>query len=86
MFSRPPVSGVDDQVANAPRGIVDQEILDMANLPVAGVDMIASDDSNAAPMWISVIQTKHDVSVLMRGVFGEIRRRRQGRYHRTMQK
>ena len=68
----PPVFHVDNEVANVPRDIVNKKVLDMADLPVAGVDMIAGDRCDAAQVRISVIQTERDVSVLMHGGFGEI--------------
>src|SRR5271169_5098939 len=48
----PPVLRVDDEVMDAPIGILHKEVLDVTNLPVAGVDMVPGDRFDAAEMRI----------------------------------
>src|ERR1035437_9908185 len=42
LLARPPVSCIDDQVTNRPRLVVDDEVIDMANLAVHAMDMMAA--------------------------------------------
>ena len=39
-LARPPVPGRDDEISNVPADVVGEEILDMAQFAVGGVDMI----------------------------------------------
>ncbi len=43
VFAEPPVAGVDDEIADVPIHIVDEEVLGMTDLAVGRVDMIALD-------------------------------------------
>src|SRR5271166_3383636 len=54
LFARPPVRRVDDEIMDAPIGILQEEVLDVTDLAVAGVDMIPGDRFNAAEMRIVV--------------------------------
>ena len=47
MLSSPPVPGVDAKVTNVPIGVIEDKILDMADLAIGGVDMIASNLAGA---------------------------------------
>src|SRR5688500_14494015 len=38
VFSGPPVAGIDDQVPNGPRLLVDEEVLDVAELAIGRFD------------------------------------------------
>ena len=42
LFPRPPVPCIDDEITNRPRLVIDDKILDVANLAVCGLDVIAS--------------------------------------------
>src|SRR5664280_861614 len=46
----PPVSRIDDEVMNAPIGILDEEVVDVADLAVARMDMITGDRFDATEM------------------------------------
>ena len=50
----PPVSRIDDYVMDTPIGILDEEVIDVANLAVARMDMIPGDRFDAAEMRIIV--------------------------------
>lgn len=41
LFPKPPVLRIDNEVTDAPIGIRDEEILDVSDLAIAGMDMIA---------------------------------------------
>jgi hypothetical protein len=41
MLSSPPVPGVDAKVTDVPVGVIEDKILDMADLAIGAVDMIA---------------------------------------------
>src|SRR3546814_5224263 len=49
----PPVAGIDDQVADRPIRVVDQERLDMADVLVGGVDVVAGDVPGALQMRVA---------------------------------
>src|SRR3546814_17836573 len=49
----PPVAGIDDQVADRPIRVVDQERLDMADVLVGGVDVVAGDVPGALQMPVA---------------------------------
>ena len=51
----PPVLRIDDEIMDAPIGILDEEVLDVTDLAVAGMDMISGDRFNAAQMRIVVV-------------------------------
>jgi hypothetical protein len=55
LLAGPPVPRIDDEVMDAPIGVIDEEILDVADLAVAGIDMIFGDGFDAAQM--SVVAT-----------------------------
>ena len=44
--------GVNDEITNRPRLVIDDKILDVANLAVQGLDMMAADTVSAAQMGI----------------------------------
>jgi hypothetical protein len=48
----PPVLRVNYEVMDAPIGILHKEVLDVTNLPVAGLDMVPSDRFDAAEMRV----------------------------------
>src|ERR1039458_7282669 len=48
MLSGPPVPCVDAKVADVPIGVIEDKILDMADLAIGSVDMIAHDLGDAA--------------------------------------
>jgi len=56
MLSGPPVPCVDGKVAYVPIGVIKNKILDMTDLAIAGVDMIARDLGDAAEMQIRLIR------------------------------
>src|SRR4030095_16823369 len=51
-MTAPPVARVDDQVSNRPGVIVDEQILEVADLTVGCFDMVADDRVAAAQMAI----------------------------------
>src|ERR1700733_6337009 len=44
LVTNPPIAGVDDQVANRPGAILDEQVLDMADITVGRMYMIADHD------------------------------------------
>ena len=54
-FARPPISRVDDQVADAPADIVHEKVLDMAYLAVDRVDVVSGDCSGAAKVRVALV-------------------------------
>src|SRR5579859_7543324 len=52
---RQPVARVDDHVAHAPALLLDQEILDMADIAVAGADGVAGGITDAEERGIAVL-------------------------------
>ena len=50
----PPVLGFDDEVADAPIVILDEEVFDMTDLAVAGMYMISGDLPDAAKSGITL--------------------------------
>jgi len=54
-LSGPPVAGVDDQIADRPRFIVKDEILDVTNLAILGLDMVARHFMTAPKVMIVLI-------------------------------
>lgn len=55
LLPRPPILGVDHQVMDAPVVFLHQEVLDMADFAVAGVNVIAGHRLDAAQMRIAVV-------------------------------
>jgi hypothetical protein len=51
-FAGPPVFGVDDQIVDAPVGLLDEEILDMTNVSIGRMDVVALDRLDAAQVRI----------------------------------
>src|SRR5476651_839762 len=60
----PPVLRVDQQVVDAPIGVLDEEILNVADLAVERVDMVSGDGCNAAEMRILVLSLCTDHAFL----------------------
>src|SRR5471030_3216668 len=54
LLPRPPVLRVDQQVVDAPIGVLDEEILDVTDLAVERVDMVSGHGCDTAEMWIVV--------------------------------
>ena len=54
LLSGPPVLRIDDEILDTPIGIFDEEVLDVTDLAVAGVDMVPGDRFDAAQMRIVV--------------------------------
>jgi hypothetical protein len=52
----PQVPGVDNKVSDAPTGVVDDEILEMADLAIGGVNTIARDFGDAPQIGIAVMR------------------------------
>src|SRR5574338_344840 len=65
LFSGPPVPGVDLDVTDFPASIIHEEVLDMTDLAVAGVDMASGDRCDATEMRIARIGVPIDVSEVM---------------------
>ena len=55
-FSRKPVAGLDDQLANSPTLVIDQKIADVAKQSVVGLEVIAVHRLGAARMRIRTFQ------------------------------
>src|SRR3546814_3379308 len=53
LAARQPVARVDDEKAQAPVGVVDQEVVDVADLAVARGDVIALDFDGAAQVGVA---------------------------------
>ena len=56
MLPDPPVRGIDDQIAHAPIITFDEEILDMSDVPVGRVHVVAGDFGNAAEVGIAILR------------------------------
>src|SRR5271166_829052 len=84
-LSKPPIASVDDEIVDAPVGIVDHEILDMANFAIDGVNTVSSHFDDAAQMRIGSPQSRAFAASL--GFVGwtetHVGRRHQGRSHRA---
>ena len=65
LLARPPVLGIDHEVTDRPLGLVDHDILDMADASVGGFDIIAGHLVGAAELGIAKIAGLHIL-----GVFG----------------
>ena len=55
MLSSPPVLSVDDEIPDVEGGAIDNEILDMADVAVSRVDVIACDFSYASQVRIAAL-------------------------------
>jgi hypothetical protein len=48
LFARPPVSGIDNQVTNRPRFVINDEILDVSDFAVVGLNVMSPNIVRAA--------------------------------------
>src|SRR6185312_2013149 len=69
-----PVARIDDHVAHAPALLLDQEILDMADVAVAGADAMAGGIADAEERAVAVLARRRAAG--RRLVAGRCRRRR----------
>ena len=76
MLSRPPIPRGNDEIADVPVGVVGQEIFDMAEVAVRGVDVVAPDRGDAPQMRIAVAGTGLPLLLSACGDFGDDRRLR----------
>ena len=58
MLSEPPIPGVDNEIADAPVGVVDHEILDVADFAVDGVNAVSGHFIDAAQARIGCLQSQ----------------------------
>ena len=56
-LAKPPIPRVDDEIVDAPVGVVDHEILDMADFAVGGVNAVAGNFIDAAHVRVGPVQT-----------------------------
>src|SRR5262245_26835972 len=54
VLARPPVARADFHVANGPRAILDEEVLDVADVAVGGLDVVAGHGAGAPEVWITL--------------------------------
>ena len=58
MLAWPPIPGVDDQVADAPGRVVDEEILNMTNWSVRSLDVISHNRRQAPEVGVAIIEAE----------------------------
>jgi hypothetical protein len=54
LVPRPPVPGINHEIVDAPITILDEKILDMANLAITGVDVVSCDLLYTAESWVAL--------------------------------
>src|SRR6185312_17174687 len=55
LLPRPPILRIDDEIMDAPIGVLHKEILDVTDLAVAGMDVVSRDSFDAPKMRVVVV-------------------------------
>ena len=83
-LAKPPIPGVDDEIMDAPVGVVDHEVLDMADFAVDCVKAVSRHFVDAAQVRIGSVQTRAlGMALVGAQAQAEIGRRHIGPSHRA---